>query len=477
VPLLASRRVGARDPGPFAAQLRGLREAASLTQEELAARAGLTAKAIGALERGERRRPYPHTVRALADALALDETGRADLSAAATPSAPAALSPAARQPALVGRRRELGDVVAALTSRETRLLTVTGPGGVGKTRLALEAAPRVAAATGESPVVVELAEVPDAALVMPTVAQVLGLPQTAAHGAFSAVTGFLGSRRRLLLLDNLEHVLPAATDIGRLLDACPGVTVLATSRAPLRISGEREFPLSPLTLPEASDVAAVEESGAGRLLLERARAVAPGFALTERTAPAIAQICRDLDGLPLALELAAAHARLLGPEALLARLDQAVQSPRSRELPGRQSTIRSMLDWSYALLTRDEQTALRRLSVFSGGFTFEAVEEVLGDDVDAFSALAGLVDQSMVLPRVSGTGSSNRFASMRPAASRRAPRPTTLRTGMPTGYARWAGTRSPVSEPRSSPAISTWFRRAREPANRVATSDRHPSAR
>jgi len=230
VPLLASRRVGARDPGPFAAQLRGLREAASLTQEELAARAGLTAKAIGALERGERRRPYPHTVRALADALALDETGRADLSAAATPSAPAALSPAARQPALVGRRRELGDVVAALTSRETRLLTVTGPGGVGKTRLALEAAPRVAAATGESPVVVELAEVPDAALVMPTVAQVLGLPQTAAHGAFSAVTGFLGSRRRLLLLDNLEHVLPAATDIGRLLDACPGVTVLATSR-------------------------------------------------------------------------------------------------------------------------------------------------------------------------------------------------------------------------------------------------------
>jgi predicted ATPase len=229
---------------------------------------------------------------------------------------------------------------------------------------------------------------------------------------------------------------------------------------PLRISGEREFPLSPLTLPEASDVAAVEESGAGRLLLERARAVAPGFALTERTAPAIAQICRDLDGLPLALELAAAHARLLGPEALLARLDQAVQSPRSRELPGRQSTIRSMLDWSYALLTRDEQTALRRLSVFSGGFTFEAVEEVLGDDVDAFSALAGLVDQSMVLPRVSGTGSSNRFASMRPAASRRAPRPTTLRTGMPTGYARWAGTRSPVSEPRSSPAISTWFRRS-----------------
>jgi len=171
-------------------------------------------------------------------------------------------------------------------------------------------------------------------------------------------------------------------------------------------------------------VAAVEESGAGRLLLERARAVAPGFALTERTAPAIAQICRDLDGLPLALELAAAHARLLGPEALLARLDQAVQSPRSRELPGRQSTIRSMLDWSYALLTRDEQTALRRLSVFSGGFTFEAVEEVLGDDVDAFSALAGLVDQSMVLPRVSGTGSSNRFASMRPAASRRAAKPT-----------------------------------------------------
>jgi transcriptional regulator with XRE-family HTH domain len=164
MPLLASRRVGARDTGLFAAQLRRLREAASLTQEELAARAGLTSKAISALERGERRRPYPHTVRALADALSLDEPGRAGLTAAAAPSTPPTVSPAARQPALVGRRRELGDVVAALTSGETRLLTITGPAGVGKTRVALEAAPRVAAATGENAVVVELAAVRLAAL-------------------------------------------------------------------------------------------------------------------------------------------------------------------------------------------------------------------------------------------------------------------------------------------------------------------------
>ena len=133
------------------------------------------------------------------------------------------------------------------------------------------------------------------------------------------------------------------------------------------------------------------------MLLERARAVAPAFALTERTAPAIASICRQLDGLPLALELAAAHARLLSADALLARLDQAVSSPRARDLPDRQSTIRATLDWSHDLLTLDEQTALRRLAVFAGGFGLDAAEAVVGDDVDVFAALAGLVDQSMVL--------------------------------------------------------------------------------
>ena len=390
--------------GEFAARLRGLRDAAALTQEELAERAGLTANAIGALERGERRRPYPHTVRALADALALDEAQRAGLAAAARPGGAAPAVPdSTRAPAgdagppLVGRRRELGDVVAALTSGRTRLLTLTGPGGVGKTRLAMEAARRAAAEFGGAVTVVELAALRDPTLVLTTVAQALGVAHSGGQDALTVVADHLGGRRRLLVLDNLEHLLPAAPDIARMVDACPGLVVLATSRAPLRIRAEQELPVAPLSLPATSDVTSVASSGAGQMLLDRARAVAPSFALTERTAPAIAAICRQLDGLPLALELAAAHARLLSADALLARLDQAVSSPRARDLPDRQSTIRATLDWSHDLLTLDEQTALRRLAVFAGGFGLDAAEVVVGDDVDVFAALAGLVDQSMVL--------------------------------------------------------------------------------
>ena len=383
--------------GEFATRLRRLRDAAGLTQEELAERAGLTVNAIGALERGERRRPYPHTVRVLGDALGLDDTVRAELAAAARPSrSEPAAAVVDSGPPLVGRRRELGDLVAALTSGQTRLLTLTGPGGVGKTRLALEAARRAAADFGGAVTVVELAAVRDPALVMPTVAQSLGVTQAVGQDAGTAVAEHLGARRRLLVLDNLEHLLSAAPNIAQLVEATPGVVVLATSRAPLRVRAEQDQPLAPLSLPDGADRASVAASGAGQMLLERAKAVAPGFALTDRTAPAIAAICRQLDGLPLALELAAAHARLLSAEALLARLDQAVSSPRVRDLPDRQSTMRATLDWSHELLTLDEQVTLRRLSVFAGGFGLDAAEDVVGDDVDTFTALAGLVDQSMV---------------------------------------------------------------------------------
>ncbi len=390
-------------PGTFAEQLRRLREAASLTQDELAERAGVTAKAIGALERGERRRPYPHTVRALADALGLDEAGRAELAGAARPAddgPPAATAPPTLPvpPApLVGRETDRADVAALLRDGTTRLLTLTGPGGVGKTSLALAVARSLTADFPDGVVWVELAPVRDAALVLPTLARAVGGQQPPGPPLDTLAT-VLGGRRLLVVLDNLEHLLDAATDVAALLARCPGLVVLATSRAALRVRAELERPLGPLPVPAGPDLPAAAASPAVQLFLDRAGATGRPVTLTDATAPAVAAICRRLDGLPLALELAAAHARYLAPDALLARLDTTLGSPGSRDLPERQRTVRATLDWSSALLTADEQVLLRRLSVFRGGFSLAAVQEVAGGDGDVVPVLAGLVEQSLVVP-------------------------------------------------------------------------------
>jgi predicted ATPase/DNA-binding XRE family transcriptional regulator len=381
----------------FAEQLRRFRERATLSQEELATRAGLTGKAVGALERGERRRPYPHTVRALADALGLDDVERELLTAA---SRPAGETPAPRLPApatpLIGRDADREEIAGLLRSGATRLLTLTGPGGVGKTSLALDVARALAPDFPDGVAVAELAPLRDAELVLPTIARAVGAQQLPAP-LLDGLTSFLGARRQLVVLDNVEHVLDAAPDVAELLARCPGLVVLATSRAALRVRAERERPLDPLPLPGGTGTAAVAASPAAQVFLDRARAAGRPVALSDATAADVAAICRRLDGLPLALELAAAHARFLSPAALLDRLDSVVRSPGSRDLPPRQRTIRATLDWSHDLLTADEQRLLRRLAVFAGGFSLDAVQQVAGDRDDVVPVLAGLVEQSLLL--------------------------------------------------------------------------------
>jgi predicted ATPase/transcriptional regulator with XRE-family HTH domain len=393
---------------PFAAQLRQLRERSGLTQEELAERAGLTPHAVSALERGARTRPYPHTVRSLADALGLDDDTRAGLIAAIprrASSAPAEAAPTAHSArtlpvpttALIGRSLELDAVAALLTDPGVRLVTLTGVGGVGKTRLALAAAARVAPAFS-AVVWVPLAALDDPRLVLPAVGHALGLSGVEGPDVLGVVSAGLATGRTLLVVDNLEHLLDAASDLAVLLESCPSVTILASSRAALRVRGEREHAVPPLDVPRDGgvDPEAVLASPAGALLAERAQAVSPSFAVTPGNAGAVAGLCTRLAGIPLALELAAAKVRLLEPAALLDRLDTALSSGGARDLPARQRTMRATLDWSYDLLDDAEQRLFRRLAVFAGGFTLEAAEAVAEPGTDVLGVLERLVEHSLV---------------------------------------------------------------------------------
>ena len=386
----------------FAVRLRALREAASLSQEELARRAHLTTHAISALERGTRTRPYPHTIRAIADALDASDADRAAL-VAAVPSrrrdttrptdAATTQSRGLPRPAtpLVAREAEVAAVAALLRDPQQRIVTLTGPGGVGKTRLTIAATEAAAAAFPDGVVFVELAPLVDPTLVLPTIADCVATGPADPGDARAVVVESIGTSTVLLVLDNVEHLLPAASDVARLVEACPGLTVLASSRAALRVRGETEFAVPPLPLPPAdADARAVGESPAGALFLDRARRLVPDLDLTPDDAAAVAEICTRLAGIPLALELAAAHVRLLEPRTLLARLDDVVAGDGARDLPARQRTMRAALDWSHGLLSEPERTLLRLLSVFSGGFTLE--------DVEAVAERSGLLPRSRVLP-------------------------------------------------------------------------------
>jgi non-specific serine/threonine protein kinase len=305
----------------------------------------------------------------------------------------------------VGRAHELVAVAERLGRSEVRLLTLTGPGGTGKTRLAIEAAGLLRGEFPDGVCFIDLAPLTDPHLVISAVARTLGIQDGGSRSLAESVRAFLQDRHALLILDNCEHLLAAAPDVAALLAACPYLKVLATSRAPLHLRWEHELTVPPLSLPDPAHlapVAAVARVPAVALFLQRAAAVCPGFQLTETNAAAVAGICIQLDGLPLAIELAAARTKVLSPEALLARLNHrlALLTGGTRDQPARHQTLRAAIDWSYGLLAPQEQTLLRRLAVFAGGCPLEAAEVVCrarGDPPgDLLDRVASLLDHGLL---------------------------------------------------------------------------------
>jgi len=424
-----SRAVTEQPALGFAGLLRQLRAETRMTQEELAQAAGLSPRSVSDLERGINRTARKDTAFLLADALGLAPSVRCLFVAAARGRASAAeVLAARRQEAFLARAGGMHGFQTELTSfigragavrevaglvEDYRLVTVTGPGGAGKSRLAGEVARRVAGRFADGVWLVELASVRDPSLVAAVVAVVLGVREEPGVPAADALAGALARRQLLLVLDNCEHVIGAAAGLcAGLLSAADDVRVLATSREPLRVAGEVRYRLAPLTLPDPDDATDVAGSEAVVLFVDRAQRADAGFMLTGETGPTVARLVAQLDGMPLAIELAAARVEALGVAQLLDRIDDRFDllADGNRLTADRHRSLAAAVQWSYQLLSEQERRVFRAVSVFPGPFTLEGAEAVVG--VGAAPAVLRLVDCSLLVPPRAGPDGRSRYVML-----------------------------------------------------------------
>ncbi len=412
--------------------LRTRRIGAGLSQEALSESSTVSVRTISDLERGQRASAHLTTIRLLAEALGLSDNQRQDLLVLAQPGpstgneaphpslalrrstppwAPSLPTPGTP---FIGRRQTLDALATILTTASRGVVTVTGTGGVGKTRIAVEAGYRLAQTLEDGVAFVDLALVTEAARVPDAIAEVLGLTMQS-ESTSEQLASFLSSRELLLILDNFEHLLDAAPFVAQLDTACPKLAILVTSRVRLRLSNEREFVLSPLPLANVTDsLERLQANEANVLFAERARRCDPNFTLSDQNAVAVTEICHRLDGLPLAIELAASRLRVLPVPALLERLDRRLPllTGGDRDRPAHQQSMRATIGWSYDLLPPNGQRFLRWMSVFVGGLSLESAE-ALGqatglDPIESLEVVTNLVETGLVIPSRS-TGENTRF--------------------------------------------------------------------